>query len=79
MTLAVLLVDITNRITAEVFREHDISRLHDLVVDYLQFRERVFEDCPIVGSAKPKHHFLGKFFKRDKFWTFNSYFPNSYS
>ena len=60
MKLATLLVDITNRITAEVFREHEISRLHDLVVEYLQLRENIVEDYPVLGTVKPKHHFLGK-------------------
>ena len=60
MKLATMLVDITNRITAEVFREHEIFRLHDLIVNYLQYREKIIEDHPVLGTVKPKHHFLGK-------------------
>ena len=56
--LAVMLVNITNRITAEVFREYEIDRLHDLVIDYLVLRETLVEEFPLLGSPKPKHHFL---------------------
>ena len=59
LKLASILVDLTNRITAEVFRDHEIERLHDIVLEYLQMREEVLENYPILGSCKPKHHFLG--------------------
>ena len=56
--LADLLVDITNRVTAEKFEDYEIDRLEDLVLEFLDLRMNVLTEYPVLGSAKPKHHFL---------------------
>ena len=56
--LAGLMVDITNRVTAEKFEHYEIERLEDLVIEFLDARKAVLAEYPILGSAKPKHHFI---------------------
>ena len=55
---AELLIDVTNRVTAEKFEDYEIMRLEDLVILLLDLRKNVLADNPILGSAKPKHHYL---------------------
>ena len=59
LLLAVKLHEMTNRISAIEFRNHEIDELEDLVIEYLNLRMEVFAMYPeIMGTAKPKHHFL---------------------
>ena len=58
LKLALLLIDVTDRVTAERFEEYEIDRLEDIVIEYLDLRKVVMEEYPLLGSAKPKHHFL---------------------
>ena len=59
LLLALKLVDITNRLTAVEFRNHEIEELEDRIIDYLDTRRTIFESYPnLMGSVKPKHHFL---------------------
>ena len=61
LKLALLLIDITDRVTAERFEEYEIDRLEDIVIEYLDLRKVVMEEYPLLGSAKPKHHFLSHY------------------
>ena len=55
LELMLLLSDITARITASEFREHEIVALDMLVLEYLDKRKRVHESCPdLLGTPKPK-------------------------
>ena len=59
LKLALLLVEITNRLTALEFRDYEISILEDKIIEFLDVRKEVFENYPeLLGTAKPKHHFL---------------------
>ena len=58
LTLGIMLADITSRLTAEAFRSHEVNELEDLIVEYLNLRKRLLEEFPLLGNAKPKHHFL---------------------
>ena len=55
----ILLVDITARITASEFRNHEICALEERVIKYLDTRKTLFASYPdVLCTAKPKHHFL---------------------
>ena len=56
--LALKLSDITDRLTAEAFRPHEIDILEDLIVEYLDLRKQIYREYPVIGRPKPKHHFL---------------------
>ena len=56
--LALLLHDLTERITAEVFRPYEVETLEEILIEYIELRKIVFEMYPVIGRAKPKHHFL---------------------
>lgn len=56
--LAIVLTDITHRVTAERFEVYEIYRLEEIILEYLDLRKLVLEEYPILGSAKPKHHYL---------------------
>ena len=58
LKLAILLSDITLRVTAEEFQEYEIDRLEELVIQYLDLREELCSRYPVLGTAKPKHHNL---------------------
>ena len=58
LKLALLLNEVTERIMAEVFRVFELRILSDLVTEYLEFRQQVFEEHPELGKIKPKHHYL---------------------
>ena len=58
LLLALKLSDITDRLTAEAFRPHEIDILEDLIVEYLDLRKQIYIEYPIIGRPKPKHHFL---------------------
>ena len=59
LALLLLLSDITARVTAMEFREHEIDALELLILEYLDARKSIFEEFPdIIGTPKPKHHFI---------------------
>ena len=59
LSLALKLVEITNRITAPVIRLYEVGILEEEVVKYLDLRKELFAEFPhILGTAKPKHHWL---------------------
>ena len=62
MKFALMLVDITNRLTAAEIRNYEISVLEDKIVEYLDARKDIFAEFPnLLGTAKPKHHFLSHY------------------
>ena len=76
LLLAIKLNELTERITAETFRPHELDTLEDLIVEYLDLRKEIFEEFPVLGRAKPKHHYLvhypayiDKFGPTSGFWT----------
>ena len=48
----------TQRITAEKFELYEIDRFEDCVISYLDARKAVFENFPVIGTPKPKHHYM---------------------
>ena len=53
------LSDMSARITATEFREHEIIALENLIIQYLDDRKSVYEMYPdLLGTPKPKHHYL---------------------
>jgi hypothetical protein len=58
LLLATSLHDITDRLTAESFRPHEIEILEDKILEYLDLRKQVFSEYPELGRPKPKHHFI---------------------
>ena len=55
LEFALLLVEITSRITAYEFREHEIVLLEEKVLEYLDKRKDLFEEFGgLLGTAKPK-------------------------
>ena len=59
LSLCLDLSEITERLSASEFRQHEIDLCEDKIVQYLEKRKKVFSDYPsLLGSAKPKHHFL---------------------
>ena len=59
LNLILQLVDIASRITATEIRNYEISILEDKIIDYLNARKEIYEEYPeLLGTPKPKHHFL---------------------
>ena len=59
LSLLLLLVDITARITATEFRHHEVDDLESKIVKYLDNRKPIYEAFPdLIGTVKPKHHFI---------------------
>ena len=58
LKLAVLLTEVTQRITAEKFEFYEVNILEEKVMEYLDFRQVLLEEYPSLGTPKPKHHFL---------------------
>ena len=50
--LALMLHDVTERITAESFRSHEIETLENLLLDYYELRKAVFNEYPVLGGTK---------------------------
>ena len=62
LSFLLLLVDITARITATEFREHEVDDLEWKIIKYLDDRKAIFEAFPdLLGTPKPKHHFLSHY------------------
>ena len=61
LKLAILLSDITLRVTAEEFKLYEIDTLEELIIQFLDQREYIFSLFPILGSPKPKHHLLSHY------------------
>ena len=57
-SMSLLLVDITNRITAAEIREYEVEILEEKIIEFLDKRKDVFESFPDLGTCKPKHHFI---------------------
>ena len=59
LAFLLLLTEITSRLTALEFREHEVLEVEKLIIEYLDRRHDLFERYPrFLGSPKPKHHFL---------------------
>ena len=58
LLLALRLHDVTDRLTAEKYKPHEVDILDSLVIEYLDLRKEVFNQYPVLGNPKPKHHFL---------------------
>ena len=56
--LAMGLSKITERLTASEFRDYEIDILEEMIQQYLDNRKEVFNQNPVLGTPKPKHHFL---------------------
>ena len=76
LQLAIKLHEMTERITAEAFRLNEIETLDDVIIDFLDHRKNVFNDFPVIGRPKPKHHFIThypmvirRFGPPSSFWT----------
>ena len=49
--LAALQHEVTERVTSEVFRLHEVEILTELIYKYLDLRKRVFAEHPILGKV----------------------------
>lgn len=59
LSLCLDLAEITERLSANEFRLHEIDICEEKIVHYLDNRKKVFGEFPdLLGSSKPKHHFL---------------------
>ena len=58
LNLALLLGDLTSRITALEFKEHEIVLLEEKIIEYLDIRKELFCLHEDLGNPKPKHHLL---------------------
>ena len=57
--LALILVDITNRVAAVEVRNYEIDVLENLIIKYLDERKSIYDShFDLIGRPKPKHHFL---------------------
>ena len=57
LSLGLQLSEITERLSANEFREHEIDYLEDKILTYLDDRKKIFDNFPtLLGKAKPKHH-----------------------
>ena len=56
--LGLLLHDITERLMAVKFEEYELQILEERIISYLNDRKLLYENHPILGSPKPKMHFL---------------------
>ena len=57
--LGLMLHELVERLTASEFYEYEIETLEELIIKYLDERKEVFSEFPnLLGSAKPKTHFL---------------------
>ena len=61
LALALLLVDITARLMAMEFHSYDIVVLEEKIVQYLDNRKVVYEEHPLIGRPKPKHHMMSHY------------------
>ena len=59
--LAISLHELTERLTAEQIRPHELELLDEVIVGYLDQRKGVFAEQEILGTCKPKHHFLSHY------------------
>ena len=61
LCLGIELSDMTERLTADQFREYEVDQLEQNILDYLDHRKLVFSEFPtFIGNPKPKHHYMGK-------------------
>ena len=58
LILALRLHDVTDRLTAEKYEPHEVDIIDNLVIEYLNLRKEVYNQYPVLGNPKPKHHFL---------------------
>ena len=56
--LALKLHEITAFLTAESIRQHEVDTVEELIQSYLDERKVVYDEFPVLGRPKPKHHFL---------------------
>jgi hypothetical protein len=62
LSLALELSDITERLSAVEFREHEVDQLEQDIINYLDHRKLVFDEFPaLLGTPKPKHHYISHY------------------
>ena len=62
LVLGLQLHEIVERITANEFREFEICVLEEKIIEYLDSREKLFNDYPtLLGTPKPKTHNLSHY------------------
>ena len=58
LSLLLLLVEITARITCTEIRDYEVDDLEWMIVKYLDKRKAIYTAFPQIGTPKPKHHYL---------------------
>ena len=58
LELGLKLHEITERLTASEFKEYEVDVLEEKIIEYLDDRKKIYDDYPVIGSPKPKTHFL---------------------
>ena len=53
------LLELTERLMASEYREFEIEILEQHVIDYLDSRQKIYDEFPaLLGTPKPKHHYM---------------------
>ena len=58
LMLGLLLHEVTERLTASSFEDYEIHLLEEKIIEFLDLRRQIYEEFPLLGSPKPKTHFL---------------------
>ena len=61
LALGLQLHEITERIFAQKFEHYEIQVLEERITSFLDCRKDVFNDYPVLGTPKPKTHFLSHY------------------
>ena len=61
LELGILLHEITERISANKFEEYEVQLLEERIVKFLDLRKALYEEFDVLGSPKPKTHFLSHY------------------
>ena len=58
LSLGLQLHEITERICAQKFEHYEVQVLEERIIKFLDSRKEIFDDYPVIGTPKPKTHFL---------------------
>ena len=61
LKLGLMLHEITERICAAEFEEYEVHVLEEKIIEFLDLRKEIFEEHPVIGTPKPKTHFLSHY------------------